>query len=191
MRGSTGFAERYEPEEIMAALNAYFAVIIRATEGEGGIVNRFVGDEAVCVFGAPTPYPDHAERGVRAALAIRAGFAELERTRAALGLPTPQFGIGLNSGVVAAGATGSEERQEYTVIGDAMNVGARIQGLTKQFAGHGVLLSEFTVAALGERAARYAPDDLGPVEIRGKSAPVRIYGLSLAPSARESDATRE
>jgi class 3 adenylate cyclase len=182
MRGSTGFAERYQPEEVMAALNAYFAVIIRATEAEGGIVNRFVGDEAVCVFGAPTPYPDHAERGVRAALAIRTGFVELERSRAAHGLPTPQFGIGLNSGLVAAGATGSEERQEYTVIGDAMNVGARIQGLTKQFAAHDVLLSEFTVAALGPQAGHYAPTDLGPVEIRGKQAPVRVYGLSVAPA---------
>ncbi|MFV9504248.1 MAG: adenylate/guanylate cyclase domain-containing protein [Oscillochloridaceae bacterium umkhey_bin13] len=122
--------------------------------------------------------PSHAERGVRAALAIRAGFDALEQARAAAGLPAPQFGMGLNSGLVAAGATGSEERQEYTVIGDAMNVGARIQGLTKQFADYAVLLSEFTVAALGASAPTYALTDLGLVEIRGKQEPIRIYGLN-------------
>lgn len=176
MRGSTTFAEKYQPEEVMAALNEYFEVIILATETQGGIVNRFVGDEAVCVFGAPTEYPDHADRALQAALAIRAGLAYLNQKRASLDLPILQFGMGLNSGVVTAGATGSEERQEYTVIGDAMNVGARIQALTKTFPEHDILLSEFTRAALREAAA-YACVDLGEAELRGKSQPVRIWGL--------------
>lgn len=179
MRGATAFAERHPPETVMAALNDYFAVIISATAAEGGIVNRFVGDEAVCIFGAPTPSVDHAARAVRAALAIRAGFAEVTKRRAALGLPTLEFGIGVNSGIVAAGATGSDERQEYTVIGDAMNVGSRVQALTKTFPEQAVLLSEFTLAALGEQAARYTLTDLGPAEIRGKQAPVRVFGLNI------------
>lgn len=177
MRGSTAFASTYQPEEVMAALNEYFEVIIRATEAHGGIVNRFVGDEAVCIFGAPRDYRDHADRAVQAALAMREGLAHLNHKRDSLGVPTLEFGIGLNSGEVVAGATGSEERQEYTVIGDAMNVGARIQGLNKTFPDYDILLSEFTRAALGPTAKLYTCTDLGPAEIRGKTQAVRVYGL--------------
>jgi class 3 adenylate cyclase len=177
MRGSTTFAESHAPEDVMAALNQYFEVIILATEAYGGIVNRFVGDEAVCVFGAPTEVRDHAERAVQAALSMREGLAYVNQKRAALGLPTLKFGMGLNTGEVTAGATGSEERQEYTLIGDAMNVGARIQDLNKTFPDHGILLSEFTLAALGPKAADYELADLGEAEIRGKSRPVRVFGL--------------
>ncbi len=175
MRGSTTFAEKYQPEEVVSALNGYFEVIILATEAHGGIVNRFVGDEAVCVFGAPRDYRDHADRALQAALAMREGLAYLNRKREALGLPTLKFGMGLNSGEVVAGATGSEERQEYTVIGDAMNVGARIQALNKTFPDYDILLSEFTVAALKNN---YALVDLGPVELRGKSEMVRVFGIA-------------
>ena len=177
MRGSTAFAEQHAPEDVMAALNQYFEVIILAVEAHGGIVNRFVGDEAVCLFGAPTPYRDHADRAVQAALSMREGLAYLNQKRATLNLPTLKFGIGLNTGEVVAGATGSEERQEYTVIGDAMNLGARIQDLNKTFPDYDILLSEFTQAALGPGAERYNFVDLGPVEIRGKSQPVQVFGL--------------
>jgi len=174
MRGSTSFAEKYQPEEVMSALNDYFEVIILATEAHSGIVNRFVGDEAVCLFGAPRDYRDHADRALQAALAMREGLAYLNSKRKTLNLPTLKFGMGLNSGEVVAGATGSEERQEYTVIGDAMNVGARIQALNKTFPDHDILLSEFTVNAL---KAEYKLVDLGPVELRGKSEAVRVFGV--------------
>jgi class 3 adenylate cyclase len=177
MRGSTTFAESHAPEDVMAALNQYFEVIILATEAYGGIVNRFVGDEAVCVFGAPTEYRDHAERAVQAALSMREGLAYVNQKRTALGQPTLKFGIGLNTGEVTAGATGSEERQEYTLIGDAMNVGARIQDLNKTFPDYSILLSEFTLAALGPKAEDYGCVDLGEAEIRGKSRLVRVFGL--------------
>jgi putative ABC transport system permease protein len=177
MRGSTAFAEQHAPEAVMDALNQYFEVVVLSVEAYGGIVNRFVGDEAVCVFGAPTSYRDHADRAAQAALSMREGLAYLNQKRATLNLPTLKFGIGLNTGEVVAGATGSEERQEYTVIGDAMNLGARIQALNKEFPDQDILLSEFTLAALGPKAADYALADLGPVEIRGKSLPVRVYGL--------------
>jgi adenylate cyclase len=85
--------------------------------------------------------------------------------------------MGLNSGEVVAGATGSEERQEYTVIGDAMNAGARIQALNKTFPDYDILLSEFTRAALGEKVAGYEFADLGEAELKGKSTMVRVYGL--------------
>ncbi|MBL8055616.1 MAG: ABC transporter permease [Anaerolineales bacterium] len=178
MRGSTSFAERYGAAEVVAALNEYFEVIILATEAHGGIVNRFVGDEVVCIFGAPRAYRDHAERAVRAALAARQGMAYVNQKRQALGKAGLTFGMGLNTGEVVAGATGSEERQEYTVIGDAMNAGARIQALTKTFPDQDLLLSEFTLAALGAAAEDYVFIDLGPAELRGKSQLVRLYGLA-------------
>lgn len=174
MRGSTAFAEKHAPEDVMAALNQYFEVIILATEAHGGIVNRFVGDEAVCIFGAPREYKDHADRALQAALAMREGLAYLNQKRATLNLPTLKFGMGLNTGEVVAGATGSEERQEYTVIGDAMNAGARIQALNKVFPEHDILLSEYTQAALKQN---YVLVDLGPVELRGKSEMVRVLGV--------------
>jgi len=177
MRGSTTFAEQHPPEEVMAALNQYFEVIILATEAHGGIVNRFVGDEAVCVFGAPTEVRDHAERAVQAALSMREGLAYVNQKRTALGLPILKFGMGLNTGEVTAGATGSEERQEYTLIGDAMNLGARIQALTKTFPDQDILLSEFTRAALGDKLTAYALVDLGETELRGRSQSVRVLGL--------------
>ncbi len=177
MRGSTAFAESHSPEVFMSALNQYFERIVRAVEAERGIVNRFVGDEAVCIFGAPIDLPDHAECAVRLGLRIREQLAALSEERAAQGLPTLRFGCGINTGEVVAGATGAESRQEYTVLGDAMNVGARIEALNKNFPDHDVLLSEFTVKALGERAADYEFADLGEMPIRGKSQPVRIYGL--------------
>jgi class 3 adenylate cyclase len=180
MRGSTAFAEQHAPEEVMAALNEYFEVVILAVEAQGGIVNRFVGDETVCVFGAPTEYHDHADRAMQAALGIRAGFAYLNEKRSRLNLPTLRFGIGINTGEVVAGATGSEERQEYTLIGDAMNVGARIEQLNKAFSDQDILLSEFTRSALagpGRKAGAYDLIDLGEVEVRGKSQPVRVWGV--------------
>jgi class 3 adenylate cyclase len=84
MRGSTAFAEQHAPEDVMSALNEYFEVIILATEAHGGIVNRFVGDEAVCLFGAPTEYRDHTERAVQAALSMREGLAYLNHKRETL-----------------------------------------------------------------------------------------------------------
>ena len=177
MRGSTAFAEEHEPEDVMAALNQYFGVIVDAVEVHGGIVNRFVGDEAVCVFGAPAFLRDHAERALQAALAMRAGLIHLNYKREALSLPTLKFGIGLNSGEVVAGATGTEERQEYTVIGDAMNLGARIQALNKTFPDYDILASEFTVSALREKAEGYQFVDLGETDIRGKKQRIRVFGV--------------
>lgn len=177
MRGSTPFAEAHAPDEVMSALNQYFEVIILAVEAHSGIVGRFVGDAAVCFFGAPTEYRDHAERALQAALSMREGLAHLNQKRTALSLPVLRFGIGLNTGEVIAGATGSEERQEYTIIGDAVNVGARVEELNKTFEDQDILLSELTYQALGEQKDKFEFVDLGEVEIRGKSQKMRVYGL--------------
>lgn len=179
MRDSTPFAEAHRPDEVMAALNQYFEVIIQATGAEGGIVARFLGDGAMCCFGTPAALPDHALCGLRSALRIRADVALLNRRREALGLPVLSFGMGLSSGDVTAGATGSEQRQEYTIIGDTVNLAARIESLTRQFADHDILLGEATRAALDSRAAEFRFIDLGEVAVKGKSALVRVYGVEV------------
>ena len=112
---------------------------------------------------------------MQAALSIREGLRYVNAKRAGLGQPELRFGLGVNTGEVVAGATGSEERQEYTLIGDAMNLGARLQALTKTFPDHDLVLSEFTAAALN---GSHRLVDLGEAEIRGKSRPVRIYGIA-------------
>jgi adenylate cyclase len=183
MRGSTAFAEAHPPEAVMAALNQYFAVIIRATEAQGGVVSRFLGDATFCVFGAPTEYADHAERAVRAAIVMRAGLAAVSRQRAAAGQPTLTFGIGINSGEVTVGATGSELRQEYTLIGDPVNVAARIEKLNKDYPEYGIILSADTRAALGDRESHYSWVDLGALEIAGKRQPVRVLAVQREPAA--------
>ena len=177
MRGSTSFAEGQAPEAVMLALNQYFEIIINATEANGGILARFLGDGALCIFGAPRELADHADCAVRATLAMRAGLSELNHWRAGRGLPILRFGIGINSGEVTAGATGSEQRQEYTIIGDAVNLASRIEEQTKQHPGYDILLSEFTHRALGPRAAHYRCAELGSFAIRGRSQPVIIFGL--------------
>jgi adenylate cyclase len=131
----------------------------------------------VCVFGAPAFLRDHAQRALQAALAMREGLVYLNHKREALSLPTLKFGIGLNTGEVVAGATGTQERQEYTVIGDAMNLGARIQALNKTFPDYDILVSEFTVSAMREKAEEYEFVDLGETDIRGKRQRVRVFGL--------------
>ena len=178
LRDSTRFAEERPPEVVMQALNQYFAVIIAAIQAEGGIVNRFVGDEAVCIFNAPVERPDHAARALRSALAIRRGLADLNDRRALQGEPLLHYGIGIHSGEVVAGATGSEERQEYTVIGDTMNTGARLQALCKDFPGEDILLSAATLAAAP--AGSFACTLLGEFSLRGKQTPVQIYALKEA-----------
>jgi class 3 adenylate cyclase len=177
MRGSTSFAEGQAPEAVMLALNQYFEIIINATEANGGILARFLGDGALCIFGAPRELADHADCAVRATLAMRAGLSELNHWRAGRGLPILRFGIGINSGEVTAGATGSEQRQEYTIIGDAVNLASRIEEQTKQHPDYDILLSEFTHRALGPRARRYRCAELGSFAIRGRSQPVVIFGL--------------
>ncbi|HMA35827.1 MAG TPA: adenylate/guanylate cyclase domain-containing protein, partial [Chloroflexia bacterium] len=181
MRDSTAFAEAHTPETVMATLNQYFEVIIRATETEGGIIGRFLGDAVLCIFGAPTEYADHAARGLRAALRIREGLDQLNARRSAEGQPVARFGIGLNTGTVTVGATGSAQRQEYTVIGDPVNVAARIEKLTKMHPECGLLLSETTRQALGAQAARYTFADLGDLELVGKRAAVGVLGLNVQP----------
>jgi class 3 adenylate cyclase len=167
VRGFTTYAEAVAAEDAFALLNRLFAAVVPIVREHGGHPNRYLGDGLLAVFGAPVPVTDHADRALAAACEIqnvvRASFDGAIR-----------IGIGLNSGSVIAGTIGGGGKLEYTVIGDVVNVAARVEQLTKE-TGDGILLTEATMTAL---AAPPCLADRGVQDIRGKSHRVRLYAVT-------------
>lgn len=161
----TAFTEGHTPSEVVNELNSFFAVVIDVVMSEGGWVNKFEGDAALCIFGAPARQPDHAARALRAAARLPIEVAALANDVRA--------GIGVATGRVVAGNVGTPERYEYTVIGDAVNVAARLTEIAKGRE-PSVLVSENTIGAAGEiGAATWEPTDT--VRVRGRSEPITIF----------------
>ena len=163
--GSTAMAATRAPEEVVRTLNAYFTAVVGAVSAEGGWVNKFEGDGALCVFGPPGGDADHAGRALRAASGIAAGVA-----REALRHPGLVAAIGVSSGTVVAGNIGSPERFEYTVIGDPVNEAARLTELAKGRPGR--MLASRTVVDAGESGAGWV--DAGAVVLRGRPLPTQL-----------------
>jgi adenylate cyclase len=165
--GSTAMAEVLPPDEVVALLNDFFDVVVRAVHAEGGWVNKFEGDGALCIFGAPGTQPDHPARALRAArlldLAL-VGMGELH--------PGLEAGIGVSSGRVVAGNVGTDVRYEYTVIGPAVNEAARLTEVAKGRPIR-VLASGETIRRAGDEAERWR--DVGAAALRGRTAPTAIY----------------
>jgi class 3 adenylate cyclase len=129
----------------------------------------------VVVFGAPVPQTDADRRAVRAAFAMRDALARLNETRAARGDAPIETGIGIAAGDMVAGQIGSPERMLYTVIGDAVNVAARLETLTKDYPGKHVLVTRAVADALEAGSVRAEP--LGPIMLKGRSEPVEVYSV--------------
>jgi adenylate cyclase len=165
--GSTAMAEVLPPGEVVATLNDYFGCVVRVVGDEGGWVNKFEGDGALCVFGAPATQPDHAARALRAARRLRRELAELRTKR-----PGLDVAIGVSAGPLVAGNVGTESRYEYTVIGRPVNEAARLSDLAKGKPGR-VVASQAALERAGDEATRWA--SLGTVALRGQSAPTEIY----------------
>ena len=165
--GSTQLAQSRSPAEVVRTLNAFFDAVVRTVGDQGGWVNKFEGDGALCVFGAPADQPDHAARALRAGRALRHALAELRSA-----FPNIDAGIGVSSGMVVAGNVGSEARYEYTVIGDPVNEAARLTEEAKAQPER-LLASEATIelAASEGRAWRR----IGEVELRGRTEPTCVY----------------
>ncbi len=175
LRGFTSFAERLAAREVVAQLNRYLDRMSRAIEAEGGVIDKFIGDEIMALFGAPVSAADSAERAIRAALAMRRALAQLNTEFAADGLPELGFGVGINTAHVIAGNIGSTRRLNYSVIGDGVNLAARLQSLTRRDEfGADLIFSESTLAAVGQ--AKLPPiRDLGSTLVKGRREAVRIY----------------
>lgn len=178
IRRFTALAEVVPPARLIGTLNRYFDRMLAAIEAEGGIVNKFGGDSLLAVFGSPlNPSQDHAARAVRAAIGMRRALAEFNRQQLAAEMPELQVGFGLATGEVVAGNVGSTRKLEYTVIGDPVNLAARLQELTPEL-GATILLSSETAA----QASSVAPlRSLGEIEVRGRAQRVEVFAVDSEP----------
>jgi adenylate cyclase len=171
IRSFTTFTERGQPEDVVSQLNEYFSAMVEVIFRNRGTVDKFVGDMVMALFGAPLADPDHADHALQAALGMLVGLHELNTDWAASGRPALDIGIGLNSGDMVAGNIGSDTIMSYTVIGDAVNLGARLESLNKQYGTH-IIISDATRARL---KGRYDMKPLGTVTVKGKSEAVAIF----------------
>jgi len=177
IRDFTARSERHTPEEMVALLNEYLPVVVEAAQRHEGTVNKFGGDSTLVIYGAPRRLQESAYQAVLTALEMRAGLERLNEVLAGRGEAPIHIGVGINTGVALAGAVGPRERQEYTVIGDTVNLASRIEALNKVYPDYDVLISGWTYEALGSRRAEFEFADLGEVRIRGKVEPVRVWAV--------------
>jgi class 3 adenylate cyclase len=160
----TSFADQAEASEVVSRLNELFEAVVPIIGSHGGHVNKFIGDGLLAVFGAPDPHPDHAERAVRCAIAMA------QRVNHG-GREAFSIGIGVNSGPVVAGSIGGAGRLDYSVIGDAVNVAARVEAATRDLDDE-ILITEDTRQRLGDRIEL---SRRGLVTLRGKPEPIRVW----------------
>lgn len=167
LRGFTTFSERTEPAEVMELLNSYFGVAVPIVLRNGGTVVQFVGDAMLAVFDAPTPLVDHEFRAARTALEMQDAISKV----AGDAPETPRFRIGVNTGPALIGNVGSAELRSFNVVGDAVNVAARLETSAEPGT---VLIGETTYSAIAQRVEA---TELGPLELKGKDLPVIAYRL--------------
>ncbi|HZR33987.1 MAG TPA: adenylate/guanylate cyclase domain-containing protein [Nevskia sp.] len=171
VRGFTGAAEALGPRETVALLNEYFGEMVEVIEQYGGVLDKYIGDAIMALFGVPIQGARDADNAVAVANAMLRRLAALNRRRATAGKAPIEIGVGIATGDVIAGSIGSPRRMEYTVIGDSVNIASRLEGAAKQY-GVRVLLAEATVAALT------VPTPLREIDllrVKGKDRPVTVY----------------
>ena len=176
IRGFSTMSEKMSPQDVVALLNDYLTEMTEAVRPWGGYVNNFIGDAIVVVFGAPGDRAEIEWSAVGAALDMKARLEALNRRRAALDDAPLATGIGISTGKVVAGQVGSLERFLYTVIGDAVNVAARLETMTKDVAGNPILINGATYEGIRHRDGLVV-DDLGPLAVKGRVEPVHVYGV--------------
>jgi class 3 adenylate cyclase len=175
IRDFTPLVESQPPEETIDLINTYYTLMFDAISSHGGVVNQMIGDGLMAIFGAPLPLPDHEASAVRAALEMIELVGMFNLERAAAEKPQIRIGIGIASGEMVAGYAGTSRRATYTCMGDTVNLAARLETHTK-LAKRSILIDSATRKALPERVA---VESLGPVEIKGKAAPVEVFSVNL------------
>lgn len=173
IRGFTTMSEHMAPRDVMALLDEYLGRMSQIVKGHDGVVGKFLGDGMLAFWGAPDHVPDHPTRAVRAARDMLRALDEMNQDRLRNGAEPLRIGVGVHTGVVAAGMLGGATQAEYTIIGDTVNVASRIESLTKTH-GVDVLMSETTWNRLNGviRGRRVAE-----AEIRGRSQPIVLYSF--------------
>ncbi|WP_414663951.1 adenylate/guanylate cyclase domain-containing protein [Horticoccus sp. 23ND18S-11] len=181
LRGFTTMSETFSPHDLLTLLNRYLDRMSAEIERQGGVIDKFIGDAIMALFGAPVTQADAADRALKAALAMERALADLNAELAAEGRPPLALGIGINTARVVAGNIGSHRRLNYSVIGDGVNVAARLQSLTRTAEYRtNIITSTSTLAAVRERAP-FTFRDLGRVQVKGRAEPVEILALEEPP----------
>ncbi len=175
IRGFTTIAEAQTPAETIELLNDYYALMMDAIGGEGGVVNQMVGDGLMAIFGAPLPRPDHRARAVNAAIQMIQLIEGYSAERQSLGRSPLRIGIGIASGQMIAGYTGTQYRATYTCVGDTVNLAARLESHTK-VVGQPILIDDCVRQGLGHDVE---VEDRGTVELKGKTQPVHVYSVKF------------
>jgi adenylate cyclase len=187
LRDFTTMSEAMPADQVAQQLNEYFPMMIEAVQQHRGIINDFIGDAVMAVYGAPLDNPEHALDAVRTALAMQAGLAVLNAGWQARGLHTLKMGIGIHTGAVFAGNVGSLKRKKYSVVGDAVNVAARVEGLNKDL-DTTLLITSDTYAAVKDYVE---VKDCGELTVKGRHQAVKVYEvLALAEAATGSQRRR-
>ncbi|MDH3393976.1 MAG: adenylate/guanylate cyclase domain-containing protein, partial [Desulfobulbaceae bacterium] len=171
IRGFTTISESMTSAQLAIFMNQYLSAMSSVIMDFGGTVDKFIGDAIMAIWGAPLDDPDHAANAVRTAMGMMNSLHKKRLEWEAQGLPAIDIGIGINTGIMSVGNFGSDERFDYTVLGDAVNLGARLEGSNKEY-GTNIIISEYTLKEIGDRFfCRF----LDRVKVKGKLEPVTIY----------------
>ena len=173
IRGFTSLSENLDPADLLQVLNLFFTEVVAAVEAEGGVVKQFTGDGVMALFGAPVAHPDDPERAVRAALRMVGRLGGLNARLSTRRVPPLRIGVGIHTGEVVARRIGPDERVEYGVVGDAVNLASRIEGLTKEVQAT-VLVSKVTADRLGPQFRR---GRVAVLPVKGKAQPVEVVEI--------------
>lgn len=174
IRGFTTFSEKYQPEEVVSQLNEYLGAMTDIVFDHDGTLDKFVGDAVMAFWGAPLDQPDHAQRAVRCAVDMMKKLGELQQKWAAEGKHVIDIGIGINTGEMVVGNMGAEgKKMDFTVIGDNVNLAARVEGLTRKFDSH-IIITEFTFARVKDSIEA---KELEAVTVKGKERPVVMFNV--------------
>ncbi len=174
IRNFTTHSERFSAEEVVTMLNEYFTRMIDPIFAFEGTLDKFIGDAIMAVFGAPVAHEDDAERAVRCALEMRRALRLYNRVRVQRGEPAIETGIGITWGEAVSGNIGSEQRMDYTVIGDTVNIASRLEGLTKNYDCK-ILVNELIYEKIKDKIPCV---DLGVAQVKGKEGVLRVYGVA-------------
>jgi adenylate cyclase len=171
VRGFTALSESMEPEQVVEMLNEYMSRMVSIIRSHGGVVDKYVGDAIMALWGVPITGHEDSYKAVRACLAMREDLAKLNEIRMSRGQPVLKIGMGLNRGPLIAGNIGSNEKMEYTVIGDAVNLASRIESMTKEY-GTDLLISS---SIYNEVKDRFIIETAGSTRVKGKTDAIHVY----------------
>lgn len=185
VRGFTTISEILSPEALSNLLNEYFTPMTNIVLDSGGLLDKYIGDALMAVWGAPLPVDDHADRALQSALRMLDALDHLKENWKSRNLPAIDIGCGINTGPMVVGNMGSEQRFDYTVLGDAVNLGSRLEGITKEY-GVQIVCSAATKNRL-RNPGQFLLRELDWIKVKGKNEPVTIYEVMRIPKEKHAE----